>query len=49
MPTFEEVTEEAKRLFKEKGGRDIEWGAVDQTTRNFYETKAAERLKLGNS
>lgn len=50
MATSEEVTELAKRIWKEKGGRDdLEWSAMDQVTRSFYETKAAERLKSANS
>lgn len=45
MPTDEEVTELAKRIWKENGGRDdLEWGAMDQATRTFYGTLAAKRL-----
>lgn len=46
MATDEEVTELAKRIWKEKGGRDdLEWSAMDQATRTFYGTLAAKRLK----
>jgi hypothetical protein len=45
VPTDEEVTELAKRIWKENGGRDdLEWGAMDQATRTFYGTLAAKRL-----
>lgn len=49
MSTSEEVTELAKRIWKEKGGRDdLEWGAVDESVRLFYRVLAWEELRRGN-
>lgn len=50
MPTDEEVTELAKRIWKEKGGRDdLEWGAVDESVRLFYRVLAGKELRRANS
>lgn len=50
MSTSEEVTELAKRIWKEKGGRDdLEWGAVDESVRLFYRVLAKEELSRVDS
>ncbi len=44
-PTFEEITDRAKLLFEERGvGGGLVWGALDQSTRNYYLALARYRL-----
>lgn len=45
-PTAEEIDARAKELFKECGGPDMEWGAVDECVRTHYRKMAIQRLRL---
>jgi hypothetical protein len=41
--TFEQIDKRAEELFRECGGLPLEWGAVDETVRNYYRVKATQR------
>lgn len=43
--TAEEIDARARELFKECGGLDMEWGAVDEAVRLHYRRMAAREPK----
>lgn len=49
MATLEEIDALARQLFKECGGLDLEWGAVDESVRLFYRVLAKEELSRVDS
>lgn len=49
MATLEEIDALARQLFKECGGLDLEWGAVDEYVRTHYRGMAARELERANS
>ncbi len=47
--TFEQIDAEARRIaFLEVGLSDLDWGAVDETVRNYYRVKAERQLAALN-